>query len=125
MDITIKQFKTGMYKLPKRFKEKWLKALRSGEYKQGETFLFNNLENSYCCLGIAGSICGLKNKSLSCGSLYTEEGGFSKYQIKKIEKVLPEILIGDFDNYIVARLANMNDSGRSFKQIANWIEKNL
>ena len=31
-------------------KTKWIKALRSGEYKQGEKYL--NQDNKFCCLGI-------------------------------------------------------------------------
>lgn len=45
-----------MNKLPEPFKTDWIKALRSGEYKQGEAMLFNKMHNSYCCLGV-GAIC--------------------------------------------------------------------
>lgn len=38
-------------------KEKWVKALRSGEYHQGFTQL--RVENSYCCLGV---LCDLYGK---------------------------------------------------------------
>jgi len=38
-------------KLKKDVKEKWLKALRSGNYKQGEINLNNN-NNTFCCLGV-------------------------------------------------------------------------
>jgi hypothetical protein len=41
------------FEMPKEFLEKWLKALRSGEYKQGEDLLYNPKEQSYCCLGVA------------------------------------------------------------------------
>ena len=38
----------------KEIKEKWLKALRSGEYTQGQGFLKQMKDNTpqYCCLGI-------------------------------------------------------------------------
>lgn len=55
-------------KLPKAFKNKWIKALRSGDYKQGEDLLKAQQytedgikikgEYKYCCLGVAGDICG-------------------------------------------------------------------
>jgi len=35
-------------------KEKWLKALRSGEYKQGNAFLNSN--GKFCCLGVLTDI---------------------------------------------------------------------
>lgn len=36
--------------MEKRIKTKWLKALRSGKYKQTTRFLKD--ENGYCCLGV-------------------------------------------------------------------------
>jgi hypothetical protein len=36
--------------MPKEIKDKWLTALRSGEYQQGKGMLCN--ENKYCCLGV-------------------------------------------------------------------------
>lgn len=53
------------WKLPKEFTEKWLKALRSGEYEQGEGMLKDNIPSEidthetycYCCLGVAGDLC--------------------------------------------------------------------
>jgi hypothetical protein len=38
--------------MPKETKDKWLAALRSGEYKQGKGSLFVEHENSYCCMGV-------------------------------------------------------------------------
>ena len=40
-----------MNKFPVDIKEKWLTALRSGEYKQGKYYLKND-NNCYCCLGV-------------------------------------------------------------------------
>lgn len=39
-------------KLKHEVKEKWLKALRSGEYKQGRNTLYNPDTDQYCCLGV-------------------------------------------------------------------------
>lgn len=33
-------------------KEKWVAALRSGDYKQGKKVLHNEDNNTYCCLGV-------------------------------------------------------------------------
>lgn len=35
----------------KKFKDKWIAALRSGKYKQGRGQL-RSLNNNYCCLGV-------------------------------------------------------------------------
>jgi len=40
------------------FIKEWVKALRSGEYKQGQSYL-RNRDNKFCCLGV---LCDLTNK---------------------------------------------------------------
>jgi len=35
----------------KRIKKKWIKALRSGKYKQGKMVL-HSTDNKFCCLGV-------------------------------------------------------------------------
>jgi len=103
-------------KLPKVFKRKWLKALRSGEYEQGKSVLRNS-KNEYCCLGVAAHICGVISIT---GKQFIElESG-----IIGISKI-PELLIGDLDNAIVRKLSIMNDCGESFNKIADYIEKYL
>ena len=42
---------------PKEFRQKWVEALRSGIYKQGQDFL--KKDDKYCCLGV---VCELYNK---------------------------------------------------------------
>lgn len=37
--------------------QKWLDALRSGEYEQGRGFL--ELKGNYCCLGVAAAVVGI------------------------------------------------------------------
>lgn len=125
--MKIKDKKTGKMvdvRLPKGFKTKWLKALRSGKYKQTEGYL--NDENGYCCLGVACRInhpkVNLKDKPL------INEFSFGK-NLKNIN--VPKILIGSGEmddedyNKIVERLSTMNDNGKSFTVIANYIEKHL
>jgi hypothetical protein len=41
---------------------KWLEALESGEYKQAVGHLEKN--GSYCCLGVAASVCGVASESM-------------------------------------------------------------
>lgn len=44
-------------------KAKWVAALRSGEFKQTESVLFNG-SNGYCCLGVLGIVCGIPKEYL-------------------------------------------------------------
>lgn len=121
----------------KRVKRKWLKALRSGQYWQGIDQLVNCSPNkdSFCCLGV------LTN-------LYCEERNLDfESRANVLDVAAPEVVSrwadipewdGSADGSTQAILAGMNDgfppdivvrSGeakrKSFKQIANWIEKNL
>jgi len=110
-------------KLPVKFKEKWVTALRNGEYKQGKDKLINTSGHfkQYCCLGVACEMTGSK--------VYKNAYFISKRSKKIIG--IPEILKGEVNknnndcNPLAHKLATMNDEGKSFKFIANWIEKNL
>lgn len=131
-------------KLESEFKAKWLEALRSGEYKQAKDSLYvDNIvddetneytgECGYCCLGVAGAICGVPIGVLNGrGLLYDLDKVTTEYNI-------PAILAQPFavnekgektDSYngqhtIAGTLANMNDRGETFAEIADWIEDNL
>lgn len=110
-------------KLPKAFKNKWVKALRSGEFKQCRNYLKalswdqNDKEYySHCCLGVAGEICGVKKFE----NAYLLQKGQGLSGIKKVPRELRTAEeLQDF-------LSQKNDSDHwSFKRIATWIEKNL
>ena len=47
-------------KFTQEIKDNWLKALKSGEYKQGFAELFTRSDNSHCCIGVLGCVIGLK-----------------------------------------------------------------
>lgn len=124
--MKVKNEKTGKIedkRLPKIFKDKWLKALRSGEYKQADGRLEDiNIitgEKSYCCLGFA---CRIQHPNLILNGGYIELQVF-KERLKNIK--VPSILKGNSFNIIVSKLSGMNDKGDSFKKIATWIEENL
>lgn len=108
----------------------WIKKLESGRYKQTrEGFLRD--ENGYCCLGICERIEDNLQKDLD-GSYITKDKShnnivLSKNTMKKYSfradtgKALKEIIIGD-NSYI--SLADMNDEGVTFKEIAEIIREN-
>lgn len=94
----------------KRLKAKWLRALRSGEYAQGNGRLKDG--KRYCCLGVLLAVKG-----------GVEVGRYGLYGH------LPAKHSCGLSDEIQETLAGMND-GRlgkpySFTQIANFIEKNL
>lgn len=140
--------KTKKYqKLPVQIKKAWLKALRGGEYLQGDGQLRRKEESfyTYCCLGVLCDIQAPRRWQDDC---------FGKQSYTRVSEgqegievgVLTNnrtIILGDhiFDNRDLPNiknlnafgldpaaavvLANMNDSNKSFKVIANWIDKHL
>lgn len=113
------------YQLPKKPAEKWLKALRSGKYNQGEGTLYQNGE--YCCLGVFAHANGISNKKM--------EG----YGVLDKTWNVPEQLKGSAleDNYNelvdflvthndgTAETLNPNGEQWNFHKIADWIEQNV
>lgn len=92
------------------FKKKWVEALRSGEYKQGQGALHRADEDTYCCLGVA---CKISNVLLSYTSLR------DKLQFK-------EDLIDRCTNLNDNRydISGINQGAKSFEYIADYIEEN-
>lgn len=118
-------------KLPKDFKKKWIAALRSGEYKQLKNNLYkenwvtsDRQESGYCCLGVAARVCGLDKEFIK------DKDWLNEIDEEVINESIPAMLLYDaYTNELIKKLQEMNDGEgrkqRSFKQIANWIEKNL
>lgn len=105
-------------KLPPEFKKKWVEALRSGKYKQGSGQLYSDDYKKYCCLGVAGSICGISKKELDKSGLFDEFNFCDGVDV-------PNPIKGDDGENVPGFLANANDSGATFEEIANWIEEYL
>ncbi len=115
--------------------KKWIKALRSGKYRQGR-YALRNSNNQYCCLGV---VCDLWSKETkeSWGVLNPD----GNYTIKNEDQVLPievykwlgfkednpSVDILDKDRWEQRRtLTEWNDIDKlSFKEIADLIETNL
>lgn len=105
--------------------KKWLDALRSGEYKQSKRSLRDSeLGCAYCCLGV---LCEVDR--CDWDEVYEENEG---------DEILPESLRDKYkfnscvgliekedNSYKYPDLASMNDSGKSFMEIADFIENNL
>lgn len=104
---------TKNYQLPKEFATMWVDALRSGDYKQGQNYLYNN--GKYCCLGVAGCILGVSKASL-----------INNKESRLFASVFPDNFTTDPMTYsLQSEFIKMNDSGCSFPEIADWIEANV
>lgn len=110
----------------KEIKDKWVAALRSGNYIQGHGTLSKN--NLYCCLGV---LCDLAVKEGICKIQPNGLGGES-IQYDNNRSFLPDSVMkwAELDDYSPSingvDLSNINDSGsHTFNDIADLIEKHL
>lgn len=108
--------------LGRRFKSLWLKALRDKRYKQGRGTL-KDMEGKFCCLGVALHLksshrWGKKadGKSDVPGFGW---GGFESCAVNELSPVL------GIPKTQLDTLAGMNDAGKSFEEIADWIEERV
>lgn len=148
------------FKLPKDFATKWLEALRSGKYKQASgllsKFLYidtpppteNELDNyGFCCLGVAGHVCGNPISSLNNAFLYRNNDALINIPDEIIKEsdaslelfpfinVLANLNDGinkrfDLSGYIIrpdvsANISDLASYKCSFSQIADFIEDNV
>lgn len=92
-----------------KLKADWVKALRSGEYRQTK-FNFEDGEG-FCCLGVLCKIAGRQTE--------LDDGGHRQDNWRFVEGEIMSTLI-------VERLVDMNDEiENSFSQIADYIEKEI
>ena len=114
-------------------KAQWLTALRSGDYRQG-TGVLRTADDQYCCLGV---LCDLAEKAgvvavhLPIGNhayFYGDDEGGT-------DTVLPQVVEDwaglDGENPWVKHdgksdaIAELNDKGATFSQLADLIEEQL
>lgn len=56
--------KTATFSLSRDAKAKWLKALRSGKYRQGRGALYREETDAFCCLGVLCMTQGAKKADI-------------------------------------------------------------
>ena len=112
--------------------QRWIQALRSGEYKQGKSFL--RLGEEYCCLGVLCSLAFEEDPSLGKwelvpdSSIHTASTTFDHTNIDLPVSVrrwagLKERR-GQFPKEEDPSLTARNDRGDTFEEIAQVIEEN-
>lgn len=123
--------------MKKEIKEKWIDALRSGEYTQTQGSLRN--ENGYCCLGV---LCDLytKEHNLKWDSHYSSFAERTVYQLEDYQNLPPSSVLTwaglnqqdpyvkyvDKDsNEIKETLSKLNDTGKTFLDISEYIDTSL
>lgn len=116
-------------KMNPKIKKQWVAALRSGDYKQGKKRLRNS-RGAFCCLGV---LCNLHAKA------HPQIAAFEKKKLEYMgcEELPPnDVCIwagfaeGDANPFVTINgvgvgVAEHNDNGRSFAEIADAIEKQL
>ena len=114
----------------KQIKARWVRALRSGKYKQGKEALHQ--DGQYCCLGVLCDISGV-GKWEVCRHVVGEQ--YVTGQWASFTRLTPQVmdwaglksLSGDLHMELMGipdcSLVYLNDQGESFETIANVIEE--
>ncbi len=106
----------------KRIKKLWLKALRSGKFKQTKGRLRYKTEDgyAYCCLGVLEQVrCEVEGKRFPSRLPHGQVLTVSTMEWAGLNDDNPSL---PGDDYCAATL---NDNGHDFKYIADRIEKYL
>lgn len=113
-------------KLPKEFKKKWVKSLRSNNYIQTKSVLYNGdekdistgkLKPAMCCLGVACYIAGAPKSDLMDLEMPSDVYNLNDF---------PKELLANGPESLSIKLSKFNDiKGWSFKKIASYIERYL
>lgn len=123
-----------MDKMNPEVKGKWVAALRSGEYEQGQDELRGErLEGGYefCCLGVLTDIYAKQrrigfSRAGSARTIVEDDAGLLPSQKVCKWAGIPYIEeLDDKPTESTGKLANMNDEGKTFKQIAAYIQRYL
>jgi len=122
--------------MERSIRDRWIARLRSGHYKQA----FLNLcviknetgEEFYCCLGVFNDMVNtpFRIKDIASGKTYLE------YADSPVGTPVDELAWDSATNanrlesyglrgLELCDLVLMNDNGKSFEEIADWIEKNI
>lgn len=107
-----------------QLKAKWVEALRSGKYHQADSMLrvYKSKEEGYsfCCLGV---LCDTMGAKWLAGKPVLGDVNIGNTD----EELLGEhgLRISGLDEKTQQTLAEMNDGGSPFSEIADYIEANL
>jgi hypothetical protein len=108
-----------------QIKQKWVSALRSGEYQQTQRRLHD--ENGFCCLGV---LCDLYGKENNKEWQHNEVVGYfyENHSFSLPSSVVKWAGVEDSNPFVnggIDTLGGLNDKGFTFNEIAYVIEENL
>ena len=114
--------------MKKSWADKWVKALRSGKYKQGRERLHKvdaSNHHKYCCLGVLCELAEVTKEKVGDGFQYNGMAAVLPLEVMKLTGMKDEA--GDFSGEYF--LTEFNDGAggapkKNFKEIADIIEKN-
>lgn len=107
----------------KELKGKWLTKLRSGRYRQGDTFL-RSASDEYCCLGVLLSAAGFKWGECSGGGYVN--GRYAQGGENQTELTAAQLKRFGVSDGAMGLLMDMNDNfKKSFAEIADHIEETM
>ena len=113
-----------------QIKQKWVDALRSGEYQQTQRYL--RTDDGFCCLGVLCDLYGKEN-NVEWNLVVAEDGDRDYYEFQYKTGRIPLSVVEwagveDGNPRVddeIGTLANLNDKGSTFEQIADLIEEHL
>lgn len=133
---------TCTMEMPADIKAKWLTALRSGEYVQGDGCLYDDHMDTYCCLGVLMRVVDGDNADY-CGNSVALEGavphrdwyadkglhsflGPTKYTTAVVGREQHSILMFMNDGFELDEKGYSRQvEKKSFLEIADYIEANI
>ena len=107
-------------------RKQWIEALKSGEYKQGQGYL-RTKDDEFCCIGVFCKLADVE-MTLDDGKQYywvtVDDGdGWSRNS-----RTMPHEYFLEKEAHLIyngvyqyGELAQLNDSGRTFEQIADLL----
>lgn len=106
--------------MDKDIKAKWVEDLRASGHLRGVGRLCE--DGRYCCLGRLCEVMGVEKRDATARTITYK--CWPGHEDPWSSAVIMGGLAGVSDG-AAHRLTNMNDSGKTFSEIADWIEANL
>jgi hypothetical protein len=112
--------------MKKAIADKWVKALRSKEYKQTEGVLRSG--NAFCCLGVLCNLHAQEKPKFAAKQkspdYYGDCDSFPPPIVRNWSGLKTENGVFEDGDGFGTSLSEQNDDGRTFQEIANIIEQN-
>ncbi len=111
--------------MKKEWADKWVAALRSGEYKQG-TRVLRSAQDEFCCLGVLCDLVGKEEweegpTGIAHSYRWGEDKDVSLLPLAVQKEAEVRSVFGELPYH--DSLAKLNDLGASFDKIADVIEQ--